>query len=310
MELLQLRYFVQLAESEQLTKTAERLHISPPSLSITIKKLEKELGCPLFDRLKQHIYLNENGKKFYQDVKRALVLIDGASQALRSPTIPKISVAMTSKALYLKMLYAYEQSPVSVPLRTETIDMSELEDEYKLDTFDFYLGALEDLNPKYRSIKPLFLGERPVVMISRANPLAQEQILSLHQLQDIPIVSTREENPSAYNFMKRIFAEADFQPYKLYDCSYLVRQKLVSENKAIGITTFVGAASNALADNSLAIIPLTGTNIIRTQSISWKKGKRLTLAMKKFVEFIEAYYQQNPFVELPPEGIRRMYFAK
>lgn len=43
-ELLQLRYFVKLAESEHLTHTAEALRISPPSLSSSIKKLEKRAG--------------------------------------------------------------------------------------------------------------------------------------------------------------------------------------------------------------------------------------------------------------------------
>ena len=50
MELLQLRYFKAVAENESLTQTANKLFISPPSLSSTISRLEKELGTELFDR--------------------------------------------------------------------------------------------------------------------------------------------------------------------------------------------------------------------------------------------------------------------
>ena len=50
MELLQLKYFLLLCESQHVSKTAEKLNISQPSLSSTIKKLEKELGVPLFVR--------------------------------------------------------------------------------------------------------------------------------------------------------------------------------------------------------------------------------------------------------------------
>ena len=49
MELQQLRYFRALAETGNLTKTSDRLHITPPTLSISISRLEDELGTQLFD---------------------------------------------------------------------------------------------------------------------------------------------------------------------------------------------------------------------------------------------------------------------
>lgn len=53
MDLLQLRYFKLLAENQHLTKTAQQLKISSPSLSATLKRLENELGAELFDRKKE-----------------------------------------------------------------------------------------------------------------------------------------------------------------------------------------------------------------------------------------------------------------
>ena len=61
MELLQLRYFLALAEKQNLTKTADQLLISPSSLSLTISKLEKELGVQLFTRSGRKIRLNSCG---------------------------------------------------------------------------------------------------------------------------------------------------------------------------------------------------------------------------------------------------------
>ena len=51
MELVQLKYFRALAETENLTQTARKLHLSAPALSESISKLERELGIALFDHI-------------------------------------------------------------------------------------------------------------------------------------------------------------------------------------------------------------------------------------------------------------------
>jgi LysR family transcriptional activator of glutamate synthase operon len=55
MDLLQLKYFRELAYTQHMTELSEKLHISQPSLSMTISKLENELGVKLFDRVNRKI---------------------------------------------------------------------------------------------------------------------------------------------------------------------------------------------------------------------------------------------------------------
>ena len=114
-ELLQLRYFLKLAESEHLTKTAAKLRISPPSLSSSIKKLEQELGVALFTRSKQRIYLNE--KAFYQYVSRSLSILDEGIESLHPIKNYALSIALTSQSVYADMLYAFEQKYPEIPLK-------------------------------------------------------------------------------------------------------------------------------------------------------------------------------------------------
>lgn len=61
MELYELRQLVAFAECGTLSNAAESLHLSQPALSRNMKKLEEELGIPLFVRGKNHLALNENG---------------------------------------------------------------------------------------------------------------------------------------------------------------------------------------------------------------------------------------------------------
>lgn len=63
MELLQLRYFFDSAKYLSISKTAEKYMVPSTSVSVSIKRLETELGCKLFDRLPNRILLNDNGKK-------------------------------------------------------------------------------------------------------------------------------------------------------------------------------------------------------------------------------------------------------
>ena len=50
MELLQLRYFYESADNENFSRTADKYMVPPSSVSMSIKKLENELGCELFER--------------------------------------------------------------------------------------------------------------------------------------------------------------------------------------------------------------------------------------------------------------------
>lgn len=62
MELTQLRYFKTVAACENMSQAAEKLHISQPALSASVKRLEEELGVSLFDRTKNRIQLNDAGR--------------------------------------------------------------------------------------------------------------------------------------------------------------------------------------------------------------------------------------------------------
>ena len=72
MELRHLRYFVAVAEAENIRRAAERLHIVQPALSRQMQQLEEELECALFDRLPRGIRLNAAGKAFLESARDIL----------------------------------------------------------------------------------------------------------------------------------------------------------------------------------------------------------------------------------------------
>jgi LysR family transcriptional regulator, hydrogen peroxide-inducible genes activator len=78
MELHQLRYFCAVAETGSFSRAAEQSHVSQPSLSQQVMKLEGELGARLFDRLGRSVRLTDVGKTFLPRARSVLRELEAA----------------------------------------------------------------------------------------------------------------------------------------------------------------------------------------------------------------------------------------
>ena len=82
MELLQLKYFLEVAKTQHVTQTARRLRVSQPSLTQAIHRLERELGVKLFEPEGRGIRLTEAGALFQKRIARVLADLDAATAEL------------------------------------------------------------------------------------------------------------------------------------------------------------------------------------------------------------------------------------
>lgn len=101
MDLRQLRYFVQIAESGNFSRAAEVLRIAQPSLSQQIKQLEEELGAKLLIRHARGVTTTEQGLQFYDHARRIIQEVDHARDNVRSQTLApsgRISVGLPTSA--------------------------------------------------------------------------------------------------------------------------------------------------------------------------------------------------------------------
>lgn len=114
MRLLQLRYFVEIASTENISSAARKLRVAQPSLSKTLKQLEQELGVTLFIRNGHSLKLSSQGVVFYKKISQVLNQLDDAVNSVRkinfannksvtlrfetsSPMIPTLIQAITSQ---------------------------------------------------------------------------------------------------------------------------------------------------------------------------------------------------------------------
>ena len=89
MELQQLRYFLEVAHNQHITRSAERLHISQPSLSQSIKRLERELGVPLLVSRGRNVELTEQGRFLRDRVQPIIDRLDALPDQLRELNDPE-----------------------------------------------------------------------------------------------------------------------------------------------------------------------------------------------------------------------------
>lgn len=107
MELRHFRYFVAVAEEENVTRAAARLHVSQPPLTRQIHELEEEVGAAFFERTGRSIRLTEAGRVFLQDARAILEAVRAACDRARG--------AASGQVLEVHVAYAPSPSRALLP---------------------------------------------------------------------------------------------------------------------------------------------------------------------------------------------------
>lgn len=79
-----LEWFVALAEDPNMTRVAEALHTTQPTLSRSLGRLEQEVGAPLFDRVHRRLRLNPSGEVLLRHARRSLLELRAATEHIRA----------------------------------------------------------------------------------------------------------------------------------------------------------------------------------------------------------------------------------
>lgn len=84
--LTRLHVFYLTARSGSMKKAAARLYVSPPAVTMQIRKLEKELALPLFTRRQGGLLLTEKGRKLYEMIEPMFRQLEGIEHCLENLT--------------------------------------------------------------------------------------------------------------------------------------------------------------------------------------------------------------------------------
>ena len=206
MEIHQLRYFVAVAEEGSFSNAAEREHVSQPSLSQQIHKLEAELDQQLFDRLPRAVVLTEAGRRLLEYARKILTDLADARRsvaALEDEVAGRLSVgAIPSIALYVlpRLIVRFERAYPKVTFELFEDTTEKLAQRLEDGTLDIVLASSGDQTP---TLAQHSLGREPLLLLLpekhrlakkktiKWSDLAAEKFLLLHEVHSLSVTVRR-----------------------------------------------------------------------------------------------------------------------
>jgi len=306
MTLTELRYVVTLARERHFGRAAERCHVSQPTLSVAVKKLEDELGIPLFERSKSSIRVTETGQRIVEQAQRVLDQVsvirdmaqDGKNQ-LCSPL--KVGAIYTiGPYLFPHLLPELRRAAPEMPLYIEENYTASLRQKLRQSELDAIIIALPFEEAEVLTL-PLY-DEPFVVLLPAGHPLAakkevtgdelaREQLLLLgpgHCFRD----QVLESCPPLVDAVTR---RADIgSPSLVTEGSSLetIRHMVAS---GLGITVLPLSAATAMgySEDVLVTRPFAPPVPFRTVALAW----RVTFPRPKAIDVLSLAASQCRVIE-------------
>jgi DNA-binding transcriptional LysR family regulator len=291
MELRHLRYFVAVAEEENVTRAAAKLRVAQPAVSRQIHDLEEELGLALFERTAKSLRLTDAGRVFLEEARAVLERADSAVKAARGAAggqcgelqvgyAPSLTVELLPRAL---RKFQAEMPKVRVLLH----DLSSEEMLAGLREEKLHVALM--VAPSARQLRGLRfheLARYPLcVAVAPRHRFAKRRVIRLEDTVDEPFIGySRTGYPEYHASLEKIFAPVRQVP-SIAEEHDSVTSLIAAVEAGRGIA-LVPNCMKCLAGPRLKILPLSpAREEVVVGAVCRKEG--VSLVTQKFVEAAE-----------------------
>lgn len=287
MKLVQLEYFCAVCRCHSITRAAEELYVTQPTISVAIRELEKELKLRLFHHEKNRISLTREGEGFYRRAEallretQAMVTEFSSFGEKESPVrigIPTLIGAILFPALSDRFqkttgikvqLFEYDSVKSCMMLQEEKLDLALVDmDFYNIDRFHSHV----------------LMEESYVYCVSRNHRYAGLNNVDFNMLKDEKIILYNTDSALNEKVQKR------------YNQVGITPEVLAYTSQLYSILNFLRRGDcGAFLYSSLAVDPMEFVRLpifpeIRGRfGIIWKKGTFISERTMKFIEYVKKY---------------------
>lgn len=284
--LQQLRYFKELAKTQHLTQTADRLYITQTTLSNTIINLEKQLGVKLFDRVGRNLQLNEVGKLYLTYVSEALMILDNGLSAVddfKDSVQKAVSVAMINANVWSDLIRGFHTKYHDYSIRQVVCDKDMFRNKLIDQEIDYVIAGESDFSLNGLAHNVIRV-EEIFLCVPKDHRIAGKKGIYLEDVKDESFINLPESN-SFRGFCDQLFRKAGIAYNAALECDYVMREKLVAAGFGVALTT---NATRRLNENEkgIAYIPVLDAYAKRPIAIIWNPKHYLGRAAIDFRDYV------------------------
>ena len=285
-EIRNILVFVRLSETLSMRRAGEDLHLTPSAISHSLKYLETELGCKLFDRSSRSMSLTDAGKRFLPDAKSILESVRAARERIKSPDhwqTGQLRIGAGSSAcqyILPAVIREFQESFPNVSLKIDTVDGDEAEDRIKKNELD--LGFVNHL-PVSTRVEFFDIGQDELCFI--VNPLHAWADSDGYPQSDLQSERIIYSDARGYHYDR---ISEYFRPHKISFSPFIeigheeTIKQFVRLNLGIGILA-PWIANSEIEENLLVPVKLGKTPLRRKWGIIHSKHKELTFPEHLFL---------------------------
>ncbi|MFS3915645.1 LysR family transcriptional regulator [Bacillus australimaris] len=288
MELLQLKYFQTVAYTEHISNAAKQLNIAQPSLSLTIKRLEDELGTTLFDRKGRNIQLNSSGKILLKHVNRIFTEIENAQLEIHSEEqliSSTIKISITNPRFLIGLISDYiNQFPESKIIQGIGVK-SEIFTSLKKGDIDLGIAGHPIQDEEIESC--VLVNEDIVLVLPSDHRLTGKTEISLSHVADEPFI-TLANNVEYRDFTTLLCEKAGFIPNIAFEVDSNLLAEIIKLDQGVALLPI-----SVCRTFGLNYIKVTDNSATYPVGLSWIRHKMLSSSTRNFRDFIISYYKEN-----------------
>ena len=300
-------YFLAIAETGNISRAAEKLYISQPSLSKYLRRLENELGVELFNRASYPLRLTEAGELYLSYVKEEAIRAKNLRRSfanLRSPERGEVRVGLTpwrSASLLPEILEVFWREHPFIRVCFEEGPHQHLASLLEHDRVDFALTHLPSKYQGFSCTNELLMTDEAVFVVNRDNPLLSD--LPECELDEGGIGSLSEEQFALFQNEPFVMFRENQNIYEtlhplLERSGALLNVKLVTPNihtamNFVHLGLGVGFTTTSYAkisnDDSLRYFIVGGESMRWDIAVTYKKSRPLSSQASLLVDCLHRY---------------------
>lgn len=290
MTLNQLKYFCTAAQFHSITKAAQELFITQPTISSAIRELEIEFKITLFYRMGNQLTLTEEGDAFYQRaselLRASLEMQDEFTNHARLHSTLRIGTPpMLSTVFFPELLTSFQEQYPDISARLDEYGSVRACELVQNDHLDLAMVNMELYNlDKFNH--EILTKDQLMYCVSPKHPLFGADSVTIEQLAEERMLFFNSDSVQN-TLLNTRFHAAGITPKIIMRSSQLYTTLNFIEDGTCGCFLFSCMASRFPSVHSIPLSPPIPTKI----GLVWKKGKFVSNHMQKFINFTVSQYQ-------------------